>query len=145
MQKPKTAGSRTQVEHAEMERFAKRLNERMLAREMSQADLARAVWGSMTDKRGYEVARNRDRISVYLRGLGFPDPINLKKIADVLGTTPEDLAPEMQASKAERDNPEVLMSAIAGHPDRVLLRVNKLVPLSVAAEIISIISKLDAR
>lgn len=137
---PPTAG-RTSVENFEVEEFSRRLNKLMLDKGMKQSDLARQVWGTQTDKRGYEVARNRDRISVYLSGRGYPDPVNLAKIADALGTTPEDLAPNITAATVEREKPEILMSAISGHSDKVLLRVNKLVPLSVAAEIVGILSR----
>ena len=139
------AGGRTQYEKLELERFARKLHEAMIKKGMSQSDLAAAIWGRTTDARGYEVARNRDRISVYLQGRSLPDPQNLQKIADVLGTTVEELAPDITAAAVEKENPEVAMTAIAGHSDKVFLRVNKLVPMLVAAEIISMLSKLDQR
>lgn len=134
-------GGQTQVERIETENFARRLHKLMLDKSMSQSDLARKVWGGTTDKRGYDVARNRDRISVYLRGQSYPDPVNMQKIADALGVPVEELAPDAVASAVERENPEVAMTAIAGHHDKVFLRVNKLVPMTLAAKIISLLSE----
>jgi transcriptional regulator with XRE-family HTH domain len=139
---PPTAG-RTLVERHEVEQFARRLNQLMLDKGWSQSDLARAAFGETTDKRGYTVARNRDRISTYLRGAGFPDPVNLQKLAEALGTTKEELAPDITGSAIERENPEIALTAIAGHADRVLLKVNKLLPMWLAAEIVTLISKHD--
>jgi len=45
------------------------------------SDLAREAFGTKIDNRGYTVARKRDRISVYLRGLQTPDPKNLGLLA----------------------------------------------------------------
>lgn len=137
---PPGAGQ-TPVERIETEQFARRLHKLMLDRGMSQSDLARKVWGKTTDGRGYDVAKNRDRISVYLRGQSYPDPVNLSKMADALGVPVEELAPDAVASAVERENPEVQMTAIAGHSDKVFLRVNKLVPMTVAAQIISLLSE----
>lgn len=139
---PPTAG-RTSIERLEVENFARKLHKHMVERGMSQSDLARAAFGTTTDPRGYTVARSRDRISSYLRGASLPDPINLQKIADALGINKEELAPDLTASAVERENPELALTAIAGHSDKVLLRVNKLVPLQVAARVISMISEAD--
>jgi len=136
-------GGRTQVEKLEMDRFARRLYEMMNERGLSQSDLARKAFGTKTDKRGYEVARNRDRISVYLKGTSLPDPKNLQKIADALGVDPDELAPEIAASTIDRENPEVALTAIAGHGDKVHLQVNKLLPLSLASKIVSMIAAHD--
>lgn len=107
---------------------------------MTQSDLARAIWGSTTDRRGYEVAKNRDRISVYLKGNAIPDPVNMRKLADSLGVKEEDLAPDIVASAVERENPEMAMAMAPGHPDKCFLQINKLVPLTKAAKVISLLA-----
>lgn len=141
------AGGLTSEEQLIHENFARRLNKALLEKGMSQSDLARKVWGEIetTDKLGRTAmaARNRDRISVYINGRGFPDPKNLGKIAKVLGTTPEDLAPEIAGAAVEREVPDISMVAIAGHHDKVLLRVNRLVPLQLAVQAIAIITQTD--
>ncbi len=144
---PPVAGL-TSEEQLVHENFARRLHKLMLEKGMSQSDLARKVWGEIevTDKYGRtaNAARNRDRISVYLKGAGFPDPKNLAKIAKALGTTAEDLAPEVAGAAIEREAPELSMVAIAGQHDKVLLRVNKLLPLEIAVQVINLISSHKA-
>lgn len=137
-----STGGRTHYEKLELEQFARKLHEAIVSRGMSPSDLAAEVWGRTTDARGYSVAKGRDRISVYLQGKSVPDPKNLLKIATVLGMKVEDLAPDVTASAVEKENPEIAMTAIAGHHDKVFLRVNKLVPLELAARIISMLSGL---
>tara|TARA_R110002020_G_scaffold73888_3_gene189496 strand:- start:10403 stop:10750 length:348 start_codon:yes stop_codon:yes gene_type:complete len=105
----------------------------------SQSDLAREIWGVVRDKRGYEVAKNRDRISAYLRGKAVPDPANMKKLADVLGVTPEDLAPEITAGTIDRENPEIALTAVSGHADKTHLVVNKIVPMTTAIKVLGLL------
>jgi transcriptional regulator with XRE-family HTH domain len=71
--------------------FAEFLKSTMEARKMNASDVARAVWGSVRDKRGYDVARNRDRIGHYLSGRSFPDKKNRARIAKAIGVKPEDI------------------------------------------------------
>jgi len=133
-------GGRTQYEKLELARFARKLHQAMTSRGLSQSDLAAEIWGRTKDKRGYDVAKGRDRISVYLQGKSIPDPKNLAKIAEVLRMKVEDLAPDITASTVEKENPEIAMTAIAGHADKVHLQVNKLVSLELAAKVISLLS-----
>ena len=136
-------GTSAPVERMELEGFAKRLHRAMLKKQLSQSDLARQIWGTVTDNRGYEVAKNRDRISVWLRGQATPDPQNLTKCAEVLGLKVEELAPDLTASAVERQNPEVQMTAMGGHSDKVYLRINKLVSMAVAAKIVAMIAEAE--
>jgi transcriptional regulator with XRE-family HTH domain len=72
--------------------FAKLLDQRMKARRMSGSDVARAMWGTTKDGRGYTVAQNRDRITEYLKGVSFPNPENLPKLAAAIDVSAEELA-----------------------------------------------------
>lgn len=139
---PANTGS-TPVAKIEMDNFARRLHAAMARKGMSQSDLAREMWGVYVDKRGYEVARNRDRISVYLRGAGYPEQANLEKMAEILGIDAKELAPDLTAAAVDRDNPELALTAVAGHHDSVYLRVNKLVSLELAAKIATMISEYE--
>jgi len=65
----------------------------------SQSELARRVWGEMEDKRGYMVAKNRDRISAYESGRSVPERSNLDAIAEALGMSVAELAPDLVLSK----------------------------------------------
>ncbi|MCB8829045.1 hypothetical protein LJD47_28955, partial [Escherichia coli] len=48
----------TQIQN---ENFARRLQQLMVERGLSQSDLARTIWGETTNADGRTVARNRDR------------------------------------------------------------------------------------
>lgn len=135
-----TSGGRTQYERLELERFARKLHDAMIAKGWSQSDLAAEIWGRTKDKRGYDVAKGRDRISVYLQGKSVPDPKNLARIAKALDMKVEELAPDITASTVEKENPEIAMTMVAGHSDKVYLRVNKLVSLELASRIIAMLS-----
>jgi transcriptional regulator with XRE-family HTH domain len=77
---------------SQYEFFAKTLKACMQQAGINNSELARRVWGSITDNRGYSVARNRQRISDYLLGTSYPEPYNLWKIAGALGVPLEHLA-----------------------------------------------------
>ncbi len=57
------AGGLDGPEQIQMQEFGRRVHDLRMARGMSQSDLARAIGGTTKDARGYDVARNRDRIS----------------------------------------------------------------------------------
>ncbi|MDA4637053.1 helix-turn-helix domain-containing protein, partial [Escherichia coli] len=101
------------------------------------------IWGETTNADGRTVARNRDRISVYLKGKTVPDPVNLQKLAEALGVDPADLAPDVIGAAVERENPELSMTVVAGHSDKVYLRVNKLLPLQYAVKIVNVVEEAD--
>ena len=68
----------------------KKLSDAMTAAGMNQSQVAKAVWGTIKDSRGVEVARNRDRIRAYLEGSGAT-PDNFAKVASALGVGVDDL------------------------------------------------------
>ena len=137
-----TAG-RTRVMQMELDAFADRLRAAMDVKRWSASELARQVWGELTTKQGLKVARNRDRISTYLKGKSWPDPQNLAAIARALEVKPEDLAPDILGSTVERQNPELAIVAVAGHPDKVHLKVNKLVNFAIATAIMQLLQPTD--
>jgi len=59
---------------------------------ISCSELARRAFGTIKDDRGYDVARNRDRVGAYLKGTSYPTPANLQKIAGALGVPVAELA-----------------------------------------------------
>jgi transcriptional regulator with XRE-family HTH domain len=136
-----SSGGPTQYEKHEIEMFSRRLHEAMIKKGLSQSDLAAMIWGRTKDQRGYDVAKGRDRISVWLRGKAIPDPQNLKKLADTLELDVAELAPDITAATVEKENPEIAMTMIAGHADKVFLRVNMLVPLALASKVIAMLSE----
>lgn len=124
--------------------FARRLYKILVEKGWSQSDLARRAFGTKTDERGYTVAKGRDRISVYLRGQGYPEPKTLAKIAKVLRVSVEDLAPDIHSGTISRERPEVMIHQAAGHSDRVHLVVNKIVPNAVATRVMDLINEVDS-
>jgi transcriptional regulator with XRE-family HTH domain len=136
---PPVAG-RHQIEKLELQNFARRLHELRVQKGMTQSDLAREIWGETTDVRGNVVARNRDRISQYEKGQSFPDPHNLEKLAKALGITADELAPDITAAAIDREDPAVQLTAIAGHPNQVYLKVNTLTSIRIASQIIALLT-----
>ena len=90
-----------------MKTFAKLLHDAMQAKKMSASDLARAVWGTMRDNRGYEVAKGRDRIGHYLAGTSRPESANLSKIAKALDMPVKTLSDAMPEPKLREERTAV--------------------------------------
>lgn len=121
--------------------FKTRLYQLRTEKGMSMSDLARAIWGTVTDGRGYSVPKNKDRISRWEKGEQVPEPQNLALLADALGVTVEELAPDLTAKKmASDDTPAISMTMVQGHADRVHLVVNTLTSLDVASRVIALLS-----
>jgi transcriptional regulator with XRE-family HTH domain len=132
--------SEAPIIESKTQNFARILQHEMLKRGWSQSDLARAVWGAeTTDSRGFRAAVGRDRISAYVNSKATPEPATLKKIADVLGLSPEALAPDIATMAVARDNPSIDMRVVAGREDHAWLRVNRIVSLSTAARVITLL------
>jgi transcriptional regulator with XRE-family HTH domain len=136
---------RSHNERLEIQSFARKLHNLMIAKGLSQSDLARAIWGKTQDVRGFDVAKNRDRISQYLKGLSVPEPTNMAKLAKELGVTVAELAPDATAAAVDRANPAVSMTMIAGHADKTHLQINQLVHLKTAAKIMALLSEDENR
>jgi hypothetical protein len=121
----------------EREEFGKRLYQALIDADMSQSDLARAVFNETKEdpRTGYEIVVGRDRISQYVKGRQFPEPRAFKKICDVLKKRPEELAPKMVGSTIERESPSFEIRMVGDRIDAVLLRINKIVPLALATKI----------
>lgn len=108
--------------------FGRRLQARMLDLGWNQSDLARAA------------GLGRDAISTYVRGRSFPEPKSLKALADALRVEPQELLPNEVAMAMRSDTAPMLeIKQAAGYPDRVYLRVNRLVTLDQAAQIFGIL------
>ena len=107
--------------------FAERLSAAMKSKNnMSPSDLAKLVWGTTKDRRGYIVARNRDRVGHYLAGTSYPDPANLEQIAKVLDIPLDELEIERplakrhisprQAKGSEVSSTGLIITALAAAP-----------------------------
>lgn len=111
--------------------FGRRLMQLMLDKGWNQSDLARAA------------GLGRDAISTYVRGRSFPEPRSLRSLADALGTNTETLLPNSVVMAIDADTAPMLeIKQAAGHPDRVFIRVNRMVTLEQAAAIFNIIKEV---
>lgn len=138
-----TAGA-TAVERHELATFSETLHRELLARGWSQSDLAKKIWNEeRTDSRGYTSVVGRDRVSSWVRGRVLPDPKSLKRIADALDMSAEDLAPNLTAAAVSKQEPTLGITAVAGRHDQVLLQVRMLVPLKVAVDVAGILQRAE--
>lgn len=120
--------------------FARRLHRALTDKNMTPSELAAAVWGrreALVNGRVCSVAANRERVSIYLSGRGLPRPESLRKIAEVLGTTPEKLAPGVGASKLP---PDLAIELVEGGRF-ASLRINTVLPADVALEIAALVNR----
>jgi hypothetical protein len=139
---------RTDRERAELQAFSKKLNGLLTQRGMRPSDLARAIWGSMTDNRGRNVARNRDRVSHYVHGRQMPEAKTIGKIAAVLGVDPAELVPSLarpEPLNRDRDAPaEMAMVMVSGtSPAMASITLNKILPLTVVTQIMTLVSDAE--
>lgn len=108
--------------------FGRRLQSLILERNWNQAELARAA------------GLGRDSISTYIRGKVFPDPKNLKRIADALGMTPQQLMPSDMTAVIDAEVPALEIRQSATDPSQVHIRINRTVTVEQAAKIFSILN-----
>jgi transcriptional regulator with XRE-family HTH domain len=73
--------------------FAKELQRLMRKRRLTASNLAARIWGRYVNTEGKNVARGRDRISVWLAGKSVPSEKNLAKLAEALQIEIWDLEP----------------------------------------------------
>lgn len=113
----------------------------------SRSDFARRLYKLMVSKgwRQSELARRanlpRDSISTYMRAKVLPTSESLRKLAAALGVETTDILPNYIERAVDVDAPMVEMKVSPNEPNKAWLRVNQLVPLSVAAEIIVLLQK----
>jgi transcriptional regulator with XRE-family HTH domain len=109
---------------------------------LSQSDLARSVWGTVEDARGYTVAKSRDRVSAYEKGKSAPTRENLEALARVLGLAVDQLAPDLVAERAHADtSPVYRLTALEGQPNIARLQVDMVVSMAAAAQVMVLLSE----
>lgn len=86
----------------ELQAFTKALRDAMADRQMNASDLAKQIWGTVKDPRGYPVAKNRDRIGTYLAGTGYPSRESMEKLCKALSMNPSDF-PTPTHTRAPRE------------------------------------------
>ena len=133
----------------EYARFASALRTAMLEQKLSASEVARRVWGTTTDTRGYTVASNRDRIGHYLAGTSYPEPENLAKLARALNLPVEDLAVDKpvfvagggSSYRGGRQPGDIQMTVLADHPNKARLVFDRTVDFETAMRVLQIIKE----
>jgi transcriptional regulator with XRE-family HTH domain len=123
--------------------FAKRLKAIMAERDMSQSEVAAAIWGRSINAKGALAANGRDRLSVWVNGKNFPDRENLEKLAGALRVQVSELAPEAERRRKRRSAANWSITQPHGRDD-VFLEVAQYVSQENAHAIQGILIK-DAR
>ena len=126
--------------------FAKLLRNAMLDRKMNASDLARAIWGTTTDPRGYEVAKNRDRVGAYLAGTGYPSRETLPRLCEAVGLDPT-LVPLPTRSSAPREfagTPDVTITLLTEHPGMCSMYIRKVIPVDIGMQIMTLVNSFNA-
>jgi transcriptional regulator with XRE-family HTH domain len=142
-QLPRVAGARLPIERARDINFAKRLRQLMSERELSQSDLAAKIWGRHISSEGKDVAKGRDRISVWVAGKNFPDRENLEKLAKHLKVS--ELAPEAELKAAHSVAADWSITKPHGEVGVSFLQAARYLPDDIAHEIIGLFIKADQK
>jgi hypothetical protein len=107
---------------------------------LNSSEVARRVWGVTKDTRGYEVAKNRDRIGHYLAGASYPEPGNLVKLADVIGVPVAELAIDKPVAVAGQSRRFGLrLTRFADQPHLARLEMDLILPWRLAVEIADLV------
>lgn len=125
-----------------MQEFARRLSDILADRQMRPSDLARQMFGE-TDTPTGKAAKGRDRISVWMNAKAMPDPQNMKLLADTLQVPVEQLAEPLVAAAVDRERSSLQIIQAAGHPDKVHLKVDKLVTQKTALKVMALLVEDD--
>lgn len=116
--------------HLTKQEFGRRLQNLMIEKGWNQSELARRA------------GLGRDAISTYVRGRSFPEPINLKRVADALSISPHEILPNtIEWAMGNDENPALEIKQSSTHPGKVWLRVNQLVTFQQAAVIFETLSE----
>lgn len=122
-------------------RFAVNLTKLREARQMSKSDLAREIFGTEVDKRGYTVARNRDRIGAWESEKARPTPENIVLLAEYFQLEPADLAPDLVGRHASKQPESMSFRVLESNPGQAHVQINTILPVDVAAQIVALVSK----
>jgi len=120
---------------AAREVLAKNLQNLMIEKGFTQAELARRLQKLLPDER-----IERDSISNYCRATAMPSPIRLAGLAELFKVEPKDLLPEDSvpyAFKPEKKTPAREMKDLGD--GNVWLTINQAVPYSLAIKILAML------
>lgn len=113
--------------HISNKEFGQRVYRLMIAKGWNQAELSRRA------------GLTRDSISTYIRGLTYPSAVSVSKLASALGVDTEQLMPNHIEHAIEKDDPSFEMKISTVDHGRAWVRLNRLLPTSVAVQIVTLI------
>ena len=135
---------------AEYLAFADALRKAMVEQNLTASEVARRVWGTSKDRRGYDVAKNRDRVGLYLAGTSYPEPANLEKLAAAVGVPVDELRINGRPPPAVRAPRNVnaldgldMQLIFTGDLNAARLMINRTVPTKLAIKIIEMLRRGD--
>ena len=125
--------------------FAQALQHAMLKNKLSASEVARRVWGTTTDSRGYEVARNRDRIGHYMAGTSYPEPENLELLAKAIGVSTDELTIERPdppaVARVTRQTADLHLTAAIDEPTKARLQLDRILDWETALRILQLVKE----
>lgn len=128
---------------------------------LTSSEVARRMWGTSTDKRGYETARNRDSLKHYLAGTRCPDPENLIRLADAIGVPAEELSVDLPTVKnpfaptvrqqhlsgtisaASAASGALSLTSLPAQPSKIRLQVDRVIDWELAQTIHEMLKKAE--
>lgn len=120
---------------AAREEFARRLQNTMISKGLSQTELA-----ALCKQQAPNVRFERDTISTYIRAIAIPVPRRLAVIAKVLDTTPESLLPTGYVPPGFQESPRIPERKLDDIGDgMVWLRINQAVPYGLGLKILGLL------
>jgi len=122
--------------------FSRLLYRFMMAKNWNQSKLAMETFGDTEDGRGYKVAKGRDLVSKYLRGVTFPDNKTLVKLAKALGIEASELLPASLKALIMRDDNVSMMQPLGNGLTRIAF--NQITTNEAATKIYAILSEAEA-
>jgi transcriptional regulator with XRE-family HTH domain len=144
-QSPRITGARLPIERMRDVKFAKRLRKLMSEQELSQSELAASIWGRHKSSEGKNVAKGRDRISVWVAGKNFPDRENLQRLAKALKVKVSELAPEAEMKAAHGVTADWSVTKPHGEVGMSFFQAARYLPDDIAHEIIGLLIKADQK
>jgi transcriptional regulator with XRE-family HTH domain len=134
--------------------FAEKLQDAMTKAGLSKSEIARRIWGTTKDKRGFTVAKNRDRMGQYTSGATYPEPETLQKLADAVGVPVEELTsnpgptPGDHPAGQSRRTPsastgELILTELPAQPTKTRLQIDRVVHWKVAEQIRRILKEAE--
>ena len=144
-QPSRVTGARLPTERMRDVKFAQRLRQLMSEQELSQSDLAAKIWGRHISSEGKDVAKGRDRISVWVSGKNFPDRENLQKLAKHLRVKVSELAPEAELKAAHSVAADWSLTKPHGEEGMSFFQAARYLPDDIAHEVIGLFIKADQK